>query len=247
MAKRKNRNRRSVKKRVGVTRLESFVLGIYKNLDRDIKQELDILKRERRIEPTCKKCCFHCCRQSIPATYPEGHIITQYIRRVFTHSALDALHERIGAWYKWVQEELPTFEQKGVEEHAAIYEFGPSCPLLVNDLCSVFPVRPIICRSHFVDSDPRCCIPLTDPASRPGKLNVLESVRQEMVAHYSSIRKYIERTGGSFDSNASLLVHLLAVGLEDTGRPIARLPREFARGIKRHGSLEAGKADVGNS
>jgi Fe-S-cluster containining protein len=35
--------------------------------------------------------------------------------------------------------------------------YGPDCPFLENDRCTIYPVRPLMCREHISFDDPRKC------------------------------------------------------------------------------------------
>lgn len=182
-------------------------------MDRDIAEELDIMRGTEGVEPTCRKGCVHCCRQSIPSTRLEAHVIAQHVKRRFSRADRAALRDRLHSWLTWAREELPELVNTGVNEHDAVLEHGPPCPLLEGVQCSVYPVRPAICRAHYVSSDPRCCAPRSDSEALDERPAVMESVHLRTSPHMTEIRKYLERYGLEFDESVSLLIRWLVIEL----------------------------------
>lgn len=98
---------------------------------------------------SCRKGCSHCCKQAVAITAIEAHRIGTFIGRPpfpVKHRSLLAMVSRITA----------TQEQ---------YKSVP-CPFLKDDECSVYPVRPLVCRTHFSLGEPKLC-DTTDPENGP--------------------------------------------------------------------------------
>jgi Fe-S-cluster containining protein len=101
------------------------------------------MQREPPHPPSaCAAGCAWCCYQRIGAAVPEIIHIAEFIRREFQPEEIAALEERIHK----------SLEQRRVQRG----HIGIPCPLLVNNLCSVYPVRPLTCRG-FNSSDPLTC------------------------------------------------------------------------------------------
>ena len=74
---------------------------------------------------------------------------------------------------------------------------GPQCPALVDDLCAIYPVRPVFCRTHYVTSPADACRPQGDPA----RLEVpVESMRIFSKASEigTKLRAFVENQGSDF-------------------------------------------------
>ena len=90
----------------------------------------------------CAEGCAWCCYQRIGTAVPEVIRIADFMRREFSPEQISATHERV----------CTNLEQRRTG-HTHI---GVPCPLLVDNLCSVYPVRPLTCRG-VNSSDPTPC------------------------------------------------------------------------------------------
>ena len=159
-----SKKKRNRPERIVQTPHEKFMLEMYREIDKAITKELERL-RIKGIVPTCKKGCHFCCRQVINTNIPEAHVIGQYIKRNFTDYQRNDLRTRMSNWFKWVELELPKHCSKQGDEMEAFYNYGPYCPLLVDGECSIYSVRPVTCRTHYVSSSPDSCRSYTDAQS----------------------------------------------------------------------------------
>jgi len=152
------------------TAREEFVTALYAALDAAIAVELQRLS-ERGVVPSCRSGCSTCCAQHIVTNRLEVHAIGQYVRRRFTPERIEALRMRACDWNRW--------EEAGRDGSVQPATVDRRCPLLEGTTtCGIYPVRPLICRAHFVSSDPAWCRPALTPDARAGVAHVLESVRE---------------------------------------------------------------------
>ena len=86
----------------------------------------------------CTAGCPHCCVLNVAILLPEGVIIADWMREQFPLSELDAIRKRLAihrAWVRWMDDE------ERIAKHAV-------CPLLdATGHCSIYPVRPMVCRA----------------------------------------------------------------------------------------------------
>ena len=90
------------------------------------------------------------------------------------------------------------------------YEHGPGCVALVDGACSIYPVRPLMCRMHFVTSPADACRPISDPAWANVPLAVLASISRVAQPAVLQIRGGVERQGTDFWATVHLLPEWLA-------------------------------------
>jgi Fe-S-cluster containining protein len=96
-------------------------------------------KREPRAKPAaCVEGCAWCCYQQVGTAVPEVARIAAYLRDTLSASELAAFLQRL-------QQAPPRRSSTRTP-----------CPLLVDNRCSVYPVRPLTCRG-FNSSDARAC------------------------------------------------------------------------------------------
>jgi hypothetical protein len=86
----------------------------------------------RKIPVDCKKACAHCCRVWVSATIPEVLFLAKSMRR----RSDAALAERVSAAHRIT----------GAHDFISRQRLHQQCPLLTDDLCSVYETRPVSCR-----------------------------------------------------------------------------------------------------
>ena len=180
-------------------------------MDEAIRRELSRLRSEDGVIPTCKLGCCHCCRQHIIANIAEANALVQYIKREFSIDQIYGLRLRTQQWHEWDDIKAGRYPSTNINQKIALSDDGNLyCPLLVEGTCSAYSMRPVICRTHFVCSNPSSCRQLSDPESIDGNPIALKTV--VMVANQSSLllRDSIESVGLDFNQSIMLLPHWLA-------------------------------------
>lgn len=127
-----------------------------------------VSRATRRHEPpvTCRPRCSWCCRQPVFISPLEGAAIREAVRnarrtdevRRRTTAYLEELQARPGSGNALLtllhaaqgKARTPTPAQR-----AAV--FGPGCPFLDGGMCSIYPVRPLMCREHISFDDVAKC------------------------------------------------------------------------------------------
>jgi hypothetical protein len=123
--------------------------------------------------PACRMGCTACCHLHVVASPPEVIAIAKHIQREFSDTDREALKLRIGSHIAATQGLNAEQRQK----------CRPACPLLVDDRCSVYPVRPISCRGWNSLDRGLCDADLADPASgTAARLNLAQYVLAGRVA-----------------------------------------------------------------
>ena len=94
----------------------------------------------------CRAGCSHCCHIRVVVTPFEVISLSQFIRDTFSEDEIHKLVERLTA------ADSITHGMSD-DEHGSAHV---RCPLLVNDRCSVYAVRPLECRG-YVSMDVESC------------------------------------------------------------------------------------------
>jgi len=106
-----------------------------------------VVREEYRPRLACgDRCWYCCCNPNVLVSIPELVRILDHIEAAFTPEALDAL--RVGA-------RLYAGQVAGRRVEDPIDESVP-CPLLVDGRCSVYEIRPLVCRG-FNSTDVEAC------------------------------------------------------------------------------------------
>jgi Fe-S-cluster containining protein len=190
---------------------ENLVNGVYASVDSATTSILERLRNEDGLVPTCRLGCSHCCRYHILTNIAEAHTLAQYIKREWSADQINDLRIRTQQWHAWDYSRPGRYLRADIGETLDLADYEHYCPLLVNDTCSAYPVRPIICRTHFVSSAPLFCRTANDPESTMDAPEVLTSVVTATRLLSMAIRDHIESAGLDFSRSMMLLPHGLAL------------------------------------
>jgi Fe-S-cluster containining protein len=190
------------------TRQERFVNSVYASVDEATGRELNRLYEIEGVTPTCKPGCFHCCGQYILTSISEAQALAHFIKREFSIDQLQALKVRTQQWHEWDDTRAGRHPTNPIDVAFPVHQY---CPILVNGQCSAYSMRPLICRTHFVCSDPPACRPFHDPESIEDAPVALASVITATTPFSVKIRDRIETAGVDFCGSIMLLPHWLAI------------------------------------
>ena len=112
----------------------------------------------------CRERCAFCCHLHVLATIPEVLQIAEDLRSTLDAEELAALRGRIAA-HRAAMSGAGVAERRGIRA---------ACPLLVEDRCSVYPIRPMSCRgwnsldvggceADHLDPSRGICVPIYMP------------------------------------------------------------------------------------
>lgn len=134
---------------------------------------------------SCQAGCGACCRQMVPVSLFEMEELANWVQtlppeqQVALESrfqiALAALRES-GVLERLDLKNLPgKVGQQGEDLSMDYLRAKVACPFLVDESCSIHPIRPLICREYLVTSPPEFCtwptVETVRPVPRPVKLS----------------------------------------------------------------------------
>ena len=199
---------------IPITPQENFVNGVYSSVDKATAGKLDRLRSEDGIIPTCKLGCCYCCRYHILTDIAEAHALAQYVKRELSADQINVLRIQTQQWHEWDDSRRGRYPSANINEQTDLSNYDHCCPLLVNGACSAYPVRPVVCRTHFVCSHPLSCFAANDPESTEDPPVVLTSVVTAARPFSLPIRNHIEKAGLDFSRSIMLLPHWLAIEMD---------------------------------
>ena len=140
-------NRAAIDEILNLINAYRYQLGKFRNRDRigtikevyiAIDKYFDNAPEENKKEIQCKAGCTACCFIDVDISEDEAAIILDYCN-----------------------ENGIEIDKEYLEKQAAVgrkkYSELSRCVFLKDDMCSVYPVRPIACRKHWVKTDPSLC------------------------------------------------------------------------------------------
>lgn len=183
---------------------EDFVKNLYLSVDEATERELSRLYTEEGVVTSCKAGCYYCCGQHILISIIEAQNLVHYIKCEFSRDQIEALRVRTRKWHQWDS----TRSGRDNTEVFLTYQY---CPMLVENECSIYPMRPLTCRTHFVCSKPPACRPFYDPKSIKDNPVALASVVFATNQFAVMIRDHIKNAGFDFYDSIMLLPQWLAI------------------------------------
>lgn len=131
----------------------------------------DLDQRMAAVPQVCAKGCDACCHQMVSVHTWEEEGICRYIEHDMHAATRAQVRRQVVEWWRYLKSflrsasradpitlpEVKALTQRMIDERVM-------CPFLVDHQCSIYSVRPAMCRAHVVDSDPQQCL------SDPGRL-----------------------------------------------------------------------------
>lgn len=132
----------------------SELKDIYSVVDKEIHR----LKRHF----SCKKRCSSCCHIFAECSYIESCLIKKYIRENFDDSMLNKIHDNYNRYIQYISTYEEVASCRSMEElnHISYEYWGKNIPcLFLNDsgTCTIYPVRPLVCRALNAITTPQSC------------------------------------------------------------------------------------------
>ncbi|MCG6910453.1 MAG: hypothetical protein LJE94_10065 [Deltaproteobacteria bacterium] len=204
------RNRTAGYGNLGILFQKDFVSSVYSSVDEAAGCELNRLYIEEGKISTCKRGCFYCCGQHILTNIAEAQALGHFIKQELSLCQIEDLRIRTQKWHEWDKMRRGRRDAAhSVEQLASpAYHY---CPLLVEGECSVYPMRPLTCRTHFVCSDPSACRHASDPGSVEDDPTALATVLEVTNPFSAKIGDRIKITGLDYTKSIMLLPHWLAI------------------------------------
>jgi Fe-S-cluster containining protein len=121
-----------------------------KSMDSDYAHGVALSKIQRVVDAagpiSCKAGCSACCHQKVDLGAFEAQLIEKFLQD--KPMALD--QERLRKQTEALKGEAGTYERLPFEDRRCVF-------LSAEQTCSIYSVRPLMCRRHFVQSDPAIC------------------------------------------------------------------------------------------
>lgn len=93
---------------------------------------------------SCKIGCSNCCKRYICITIAEAIVLIDFLKKN-------------GRWDR-VKSAAESQQDTAINiRPVAWFKMGLACPILHDGVCDAYPVRPIVCSTHFVTSRPEMC------------------------------------------------------------------------------------------
>jgi len=187
---------------------EGFASGIDRELARDLKEvetpgglaealgrtvtaaEEELAARLDAAEEAhiaCKAGCGICCMVNVAVLFPEAVAIVGYLNRHFNKSEAALLKARVAELYRQI---------RWLDEEERLFLRQPCAFLDERGSCSIYPVRPLLCRSVTSIDPEDCRQAITSPAlgeTRSVLMNLFQKTLME--AAFRGVGKALSDAG----------------------------------------------------
>lgn len=149
-------------------------------------------------KPACQAGCAFCCYYKVEVRAHEMLNIKDYLRKHFSA-------EKIQQVQRDAEQNATIIRSITPEQHLTT---NMKCPLLQDNQCSAYPVRPYRCRNFHATDAQACEQSFADPANMAIATGMIESVALAADAHSQGFEAAIEHKGLDtrvYDFNTALL------------------------------------------
>jgi Fe-S-cluster containining protein len=188
-----------------------FIRSVYASLDEALASGLNRLRDEARPQPSCLPGCAHCCRYHIVTSLAEARTLAHYIQQEWNAEQIEALRLRTRQWHAWDNSRPGRPGANPIETGIDLSRYEDCCPLLVDNRCSAYAVRPVVCRTHFVSTPPWSCQAANVPEATAAAPQTMAALAEEGEPYCRLIRQYLQKAGCDYDRTLTLLPHGLAI------------------------------------
>ncbi len=142
----------------------SFLLDAYAIIDASLQEAKEREKKKNK-KIACSEACTYCCSQAIPISPAEAMGIRLTIQKLLPKAEREKLIPQL------------------IEQNGTINWKNGQCPFLVDNLCSIYLVRPVGCRRYLVLNNP--CTTYSEDVIKKRPDDFLYSDKAAMYAAYA--------------------------------------------------------------
>ena len=135
--------------------------AFHEQVDKGVEMRGEVAKRQLQVI-ACSRGCHACCNEPIMVTLPEAMAVARWLDRPENAAARAGFMARYETWRAQALDNAHGLAEASARGDAAeairLHRAARSlCPLNQGGDCSVYPVRPLLCRSaHALETSERC-------------------------------------------------------------------------------------------
>lgn len=117
--------------------------------------------RMKTIPKVCAEGCSFCCHQNVRVHLGEGPAIEKFINEEMSSQTKELVKQNLIAWFDYFDKNTPNgvvlteIDILRFEKQITIDRIP--CAFLVNERCSIYKARPLVCRTHSVNDSSELC------------------------------------------------------------------------------------------
>lgn len=158
------------------------------------KAHADLDERMSSIPKACQNECDACCYQMVSVHTWEEDLICRHIETSMHAETKKQVRKQMTDWWRHLLALLPHSPSRAnpitlnqVQQLSLdMIRDRVKCPFLVDRKCSIYAVRPAMCRCHVVPDQPELC------SSEPGRHGDIRGA-QHLVATFGAVSPHLPR------------------------------------------------------
>jgi Fe-S-cluster containining protein len=207
---------RKFHRKVRVDEAAGIAARLHTQVDRGVADRAEQLAREGEVL-ACRRGCAGCCEEPVMVYRPEAARVALWLDDPVNAEAREFFRASYRAWRNRVGDTLVRLSTTFVtnpggyrEAHVAAWSRGVPCAFLRDNECTIYPVRPIACRTgHALDTAEFCSGAATGSATR---------------ATFAPLDKFVARARGLL-----AMAHHAARGPKGRPEPLPDVVHELLR------------------
>ena len=119
-------------------------------------------------EISCKKGCAHCCSYMVSLSSAEAFYLQKHIHSLDAGTRRPIMHSFLRGARTIAANKIPPVNTPDMDESQRLESISDwyqkmniKCPFIVDNECSQYDARPLVCREHMVTSPPAGCRPFS--------------------------------------------------------------------------------------
>lgn len=146
---------------------------LHEQVDHAVEARAQAIARSS-LKVACTRGCNGCCEEPIMVFRPESARVARWLAQPEQTAVREAFVAAYGAWNERIGDALATLSQLHVTDpknyvthHVEAWRAGVLCPFNRDGDCTVYPVRPTVCRTaHALETSEHCSGTAETPATR---------------------------------------------------------------------------------
>jgi len=175
---------------------QTFAIHFVSNLHRGVDQVLQAAK-DQGFKIDCQSGCSYCCHYRVEALAPEVFRISRLLRTL-PPPQLEAITQRL-------------LQHAAAVKGLSVLDYHASCAFLNENQCSIYPVRPAVCRKAHSSDVEKCKLPGADI---PESLEVVIKSEALMKGTADAYQQVKLSASGHYELGSAVLLALTDESLE---------------------------------
>jgi Fe-S-cluster containining protein len=122
-----------------------------------LENYINLLHEKTDTHPSCKNNCSGCCKYPIWATEVEYKYIMNWVATHLTNETTVLINDNLKKWNEEIGQLALSYKPGDKQKSNEYTRKNVKCPFLIDNSCSIYEARPVVCRTYFSYGNPKNC------------------------------------------------------------------------------------------